>query len=187
MTGPPPSRQAQRFVDWLLQNQQDRGVMANLRRGFSPATEHYAWPHLAQFCPLDDDRQRMIYTVVAACFAFHPLDTSEGNLGTTLRSIAHSQAAGEDPLATYESRFRRLITASTVDEVCQQLRPIVQAAKARMVPINYGRLLDDLLRWDFASRDVKVQWAAEYFGRPPQEEILEETSAEEDLPTAVTQ
>lgn len=174
---------ASKFIQWLTENRNDPGVMASLRRGFSEATEHYAWPHVAQFCPLDNDRLRTIYVTVAACYAFHPECTDQGNLGTTLRRIALSQEAGDDPLSTYRGRFNRLITATTVDEICQQLRPIIQAAKPRMIPINYTSLLVDLLRWDYAARDVKVEWAQEYYGTPTEQLPAEEEEAESESAT----
>jgi CRISPR type I-E-associated protein CasB/Cse2 len=169
--------QAKRFVEWLLENREDSGVMANLRRGFSEATEHYVWPHLARFCSLEDEKERMIFATIAACFAFHPEHTEEGNFGTTLRQIALARQAGDDPLQAFEGRFRRIVMATTVQDLCQQLRSLVQLAKASGIKINYVQLLSDLLSWDQNARQIKVQWAEAYYA--PYREEPEETLSEE--------
>lgn len=47
----------------------ERGTLADLRHGFSPVTEHRAWPHLAAWgVNLPDDRERRIWLTVAAGF-----------------------------------------------------------------------------------------------------------------------
>lgn len=161
------SPRVQRFLEWLLANKEDRGVMSNLRRAFSPATEHYAWPHLAQFCQLDNEAERTIFATVAACFAFHPELTTEGNLGTTLRQIALAQQGGrqspQEAIEHFERRFGRLITSATTEELCQQLRSIVHLAKSLGVPVNYARLLEDLLNWENWAQDIRIRWAAGFF------------------------
>jgi CRISPR system Cascade subunit CasB len=162
-------RRMRHFVEWLLKNKEDRGIMANLRRAWSATTEHYAWPYLAEFCDLDNDDQRLIYLTVGACFAFHPQNGKEGNLGTTLHQIAIRQTC-ENPLEAYNARFRRLIACSTIEEVCRQLRSVVQLARAREIPVNYEQLLIDLHKWRHAAQKVKVQWAKTYYGSPKDEE-----------------
>ncbi|MCS7238438.1 MAG: type I-E CRISPR-associated protein Cse2/CasB [Thermoguttaceae bacterium] len=168
------SPRVQRFIDWLQSNKEDRGVMANLRRALSEATEHYAWPHLAHFCDLANDNERTIFETVAACFAFHPELTTEGNLGTTLRQIALAQRPAEqspnEAIEHFERRFSRLITATTVDELCQQLRSIIQLAKSQAIPVNYGQLLEDLLNWESSWQQIRVEWAAAYYGPPAETE-----------------
>ncbi len=177
MTTVEPLSRAKSFVQWLLQNRDDTGVMANLRRGFSEATEHYVWPHLARFCSLEDEKERTIFATVAACFAFHPEHTEEGNFGTTLRQIAYARQAGDDPLQAFEGRFRRIVMATTVQDLCQQLRSLVQLAKSSGIKINYVQLLSDLLSWDQNARQIKVQWAEAYYA--PYREEAEEAPSEE--------
>lgn len=171
------------LVQWLEQHRDDRGLMSELRRGFSPATEHYAWPHLARWCNLDDDRQRTIFATVAACYALYPESTKAGNLGTVLRTIAHHEQAGEDALRSFEGRFRRLITCSSAEDLLGHVRSVVQAARQRGIPINYAQLLEDLLRWDFADRRIKTAWAQAYWvgdarGRQPDGDLVVSSSEE---------
>lgn len=51
---------AKALVDELQKLRDDRGAMANLRRGFSPGTEDRAWPWVARWCDLTNNRQRVI-------------------------------------------------------------------------------------------------------------------------------
>ncbi len=163
---------AERLVEELLKLRDDRGAMANLRRGFSPATEDRAWPWVARWCDLTNDRQRMIYTTVAAAFAAHPQHADSGNLGTTLRQIAHSEQPGEDGLRSFEARFRRLLACNSAEEVCRRISNVVQAAKQRGSPINYERLFKDLWFWDYYGDRIKVSWAAAYSSGRHEEDLL---------------
>jgi|GEM_PF-470650 len=182
----------QAFIQWLMGLQERKGtgapmrpdkapgVLADLRRGLSSATEYYAWPHLVRWCDLDDNRQRIIYATVAGCFALHPENTSEGNLGTTLRRIAIQRGSSEDALKVYKSRLFRLIGCSTALELCSHLRSVVQLARSAAIPINYHQLLKDLLHWDRKARRIRLRWAAEFWRTHPGEfETIAEDSSKE--------
>ena len=62
--------------------------------------------------------------------AFHPVETHSGNMGATCRRLA----AGNN---TFEGRFRRLLSCDRV-EICERLRPVVLAAKAKGAPVLRG-------------------------------------------------
>ena len=74
--------------------------------------------------------------VVAGLFAYHPDETHEGNLGTTCRRLA-----GENN--SFEARFVRLLACDR-DEICDRLRPVILAAKAKGIGVNYEQLFMDL-------------------------------------------
>lgn len=162
---------AKSLVERLEALREDRGAMANLRRGFSPATEDRAWPWIARWCDLTKDHQRLIYTAVAAAYATHPETTDQGNLGTVMRSIAQNdqkrqnEQKGDDGLASFEARFRRLLACQSLEQVCQRLASVIRAATQRGVPVNYEQLFVDLWKWRYpTSRErVKVDWAAAYW------------------------
>jgi CRISPR system Cascade subunit CasB len=125
--------------------------MANLRGALKPAQRHRAWPLLGRVGGIGNPR----YEVVAGLFAYHPEETTAGNLGATCRRLA-----GENN--TFDGRFRRLLTCDR-DEVCERIVPVVLAAKAKGVPVNYEQLFADLCYW---SDRVKERWAREYWGAP---------------------
>ncbi len=150
-----PREQAARLLRDLRRLRADRGAMAELRRALNPAQRHRAWPLLAGLGGIDDPR----YETVAGLFAHHPVETSVGNLGTTCRIVSGSHN-------TFETRFRRLLACDRV-EICRHVRPVVLAAGAKGVPINFERLFADLCYWNDS---VKADWAAEFWGAPSGQE-----------------
>ncbi|MDF7807593.1 type I-E CRISPR-associated protein Cse2/CasB [Pontiellaceae bacterium B12219] len=149
---------AEKLMAFLQKNKTDRGVMADLRAGFSEATEYRAWSHLAQFCSLTGF-DRIVVQTVAAGFATQPECANKGNLGTTMRAIA---GGNKDGLASFEGRFRRLLTCSDTEEICRFVPGIIRTAKAKGIAVNYRRLYTDLCYWNGGR--TKVQWAEAYWG-----------------------
>src|ERR1039457_2141532 len=81
------------------------------------------------------------------------------NLGTTCRRLAAENNS-------FDGRLRRLLSCDR-EEICERLRPVVLAAKAKGIPINYEELYTDLCYW---GNNVKARWAREYWGVPEGEE-----------------
>ncbi len=154
----------QAFLDYLESHCHDRGIMADLRHGFSPGTEYRAWPHVAPWCDLTDQRRKSIFITIAGAFATQSHSGAQaGNLGTTLRQLAVQGASGkpDEALKSFEARFRRLLTCTTARQVCERLPGIIRAASRKAIGINLERLYYDLLYWD---EKVKLAWAAAYWG-----------------------
>lgn len=159
---PNPKERAAWLLNYLRQLKEDRGAMADLRRALNPVQRHRAWPLLARFGGIDDPR----YETVAGLFAYHPDETSSGNLGTTCRRLSGDHN-------TFEGRFRRLLACDRND-ICEHIRPVVLAARAKGIPVNYEQLFADLFYWSDA---VKARWAAEFWGAPPAEDLPAPTEA----------
>ncbi len=158
-----PVARAKRLMDHLGKLKNDRGAMADLRCALSPGKVARAWPLLARVGGIGNPRVE----TVAGLFAYHPQVTDTGNLGTTCRLLAADNN-------TFDGRFRRLLSCDR-DEICERLRPVVLAAKARGIPVNYERLFSDLHYW---SDHVKASWAREYWGAPESEDSTEPAIAE---------
>jgi CRISPR type I-E-associated protein CasB/Cse2 len=161
-----------RFIGWVKARLAagDRGTLADLRRGFSPGTEHRAWPHLAQWCNIANERERRVWTTVAAGVAtLEGSDSGAGDMGATLRRIALQGASGsvQDALSTFDARFRRLLTCHTAEELCSHLPGIIRAARQKGVCIDFERLFWDLMTWHKEPPEVRtavrVRWAASYW------------------------
>jgi len=149
------------LMKFLYSNKEDRGMMADLKRGLSETTQNRAWPHISQFCDLRDKRERTIVQLIAAGFAIHGANSNENaNFGSVMRKIASGDGRGEDGLKTFESRFRRLLSASTVEELCDLLPGIMRTAETKGITINFSRLYKDIYYW---SDNVKIQWAASFW------------------------
>ena len=147
---------------------EERGTLADLRHGFSAATEHRAWPHLAGWgVNLTNDRERRIWLTVAAGFATLQATQKRGNMGATLRRLAVGDGKPtEVVLHSFEGRFRRLLTCATAEALCERLPTVIRAAKQKGVPIDFEQLFWDLERWpmDGRGRDVRIEWAQAYWG-----------------------
>jgi len=156
---------ADKLIAFLQKHKEDRGTMADLRCGFSPAKEHRAWPHIAQFCKLDADWSRIPVQMVCAAFSTHPENTTNGNAGNTMRKITE----GKGGLASFEGRFRRLLACDTIEELCDRLPAVIRAAKAKSIPVNYRQLFCDICWWE-GSYPPRLKWASAFWGTPGGEE-----------------
>jgi CRISPR type I-E-associated protein CasB/Cse2 len=159
-----PHQLAVQLLEYLRKLQHDRGAMADLRRALNPAQRYRAWPLLARVGGIGDPR----YETVAGLFACHPEQTHTGNFGTTCRTLSRDHG-------TFEGRFRRLLGCSRRDDLYSHIRPIVLAAKAKSIPVNYEQLFADLSYWGEA---VKARWAAEFWGAPEAAETTAPTVME---------
>lgn len=146
---------ATRLLSYLRQLKNDRGAMADLRCALTPARLPRAWPLLARVGGIGNPRVETI----AGLFAYHPEEAHTGNIGTTCRRLAAESK-------TFDGRFRRLLSCDR-DEICERLRPVIFAAKARGIPLNYEGLFADLHYW---GDNVKARWAREYWGAPESQE-----------------
>lgn len=155
-----PQERASYLLKELEKLRDDRGAMANLRRGLSHATEYRAWPWVARWCNLENDRQRIIYTTVAAAFASHPENENTGNVGTVMRELVPSDQRNAEGLQSFDKHFRRLLTCQSAEEVCERLPRLIKAASQKDLPINYVELFKDLCYW---GERVKIRWAAAYW------------------------
>ena len=144
-----PQQAAAKFLAYLRGLKNDRGAMSNLRGALKPAQRHRAWPLLAPVGGIG----RSIYETLAGLYAHHSDETRTGNLGTTCRRLS-----GEHN--SFDGRFRRLLSCDR-EEVCERLAPVILAAKAKGVSVNYEQLFADLCYW---SDKVKERWAREYWG-----------------------
>lgn len=151
------------LMEQLTALRDDRGAMANLRRGFSSATEDRAWPWIARWCDITNDRQRAIYAAVAAAFATHPEIAVHGDLGAVMQELAQRNQKGEEGLKSFGATFQRFLNCHSPQEVCERLPAIVRMAKQQGVAVNYRQLFIDLCYW---GNRVKVRWASAYWGKP---------------------
>lgn len=152
---PDPKETAAKVLAYLRQLRNDRGAMADLRCALNPTRRARAWPLLARVGGID----RTIYETVAGLFAYHPDETHTGNVGTTCRRLA-----GENN--SFDGRFRRLLSCDR-EELGERLRPVILAAKAKGIPVNYEELFTD---WWYWGDRVKARWAREYWGAPVEAE-----------------
>ncbi|OGV64081.1 MAG: type I-E CRISPR-associated protein Cse2/CasB [Lentisphaerae bacterium RIFOXYB12_FULL_65_16] len=157
----PPLENATRFIAFLQQRYRgDRGALANLRAALSETRRYRAWPLLGGFHgAIGNPAFETVAALWAADADSHASDSAD--LGDALRKLS-----GEHN--SFDGRFRRLLTCDR-DEIAERVAPVVRAAQAKGVPVNYARLLSDLLCW---SDDAKLRWAKSFWGAPEDEAAL---------------
>jgi CRISPR type I-E-associated protein CasB/Cse2 len=135
----------------------DPGFRAALRHWLSDAGRPRAYQALMDLRGTLDDED---FNTVAALYAYHP-DHSDN--GGTLGHLCRSLSAG---LSTFEGRFKRLLLCDA-EELRQRLQPVILAARAEGVPVDYRRLYLDLRSWDhdFYGDRVRKDWAQDFWGQ----------------------
>jgi CRISPR system Cascade subunit CasB len=162
MNSPARTDAERRLIEYLkdLEKRKDRGALAALRRGLGeiPGTVAEMHPHLARFL-VDDDWgwwHECLY-MIAALFASHWDPRGRGNIGDTLRNVAG--ATGSESI---EGRFLALLKAHR-DDLFDHLRHAVALARGKEVPIDWSRLLKDIIAWDSDARWVQRDWARSFW------------------------
>jgi len=157
------------LLRWYKQKD-NRGFFANLRCYLMPAKRQKSWPALNRLNVAIDDE---LSGFIAAWYATHPEESSEGNFGTTCRLICLSRkeakAKDDDKVTPTERRFQQLL-ASEKRELPDRITRLVLMAKGQNIPINYKQLNEDISRW---GDRVKILWA-QSFWIPDTETLMNE-------------
>jgi len=174
------------FIDYLkglLEREDGRAAMANLRRGLGkpPGTVFEMDRYILSQVPGNvGTGQEKVYYLVAALFAFwhqgkEKAESLEGerntdrNLGKSLQRLVDIYVAEdtspEPPKETREKHEMRLekrlnaLLNAHLDDLPDYLRQVVSLLKSKDILINWVQLLNDIQRWDTESRIVQHEWA----------------------------
>jgi CRISPR type I-E-associated protein CasB/Cse2 len=163
----------------------DRRALAALRRSLStwPAPPPEAMRVVAPFLPeYLTGWTETVHYLVAGLFALHPCPrgTDAGrprSIGVALREAASSDSA-QGP----ERRLLALLGCKSED-LPDHLRHAVSYLRARDVPVDYRRLMQDLFLWDAGDGKVQRRWGRDFWAatssenqQNPQEITVEENS-----------
>lgn len=146
------------FLPRLQKIVDDRGNRAALRRYWSPATRHQAYPLLGQLGALEDERK----TILAALYAQHP----EHQLGQSVGKAALRLGERKDGDHPYDRHFRRLLACDTLQDLGQQLHRLTKRLQREGIALDYQELHKNLNYWANYKEDVKVRWAAGFWQAP---------------------
>lgn len=141
---------------------QDRGSLADLKKGASAGTRQYAWSHMASFCDLSKEADERSFSLVGSAMALGKGRTSDsvGNLGASLRNLAYINKQKPGKSGPTDGRIKRLISCRTTVELCDQLSSVLRLLSSKGARIDYLKLLEDVHGWD---EDVKRNWAKGYY------------------------
>ncbi len=161
----------------------DRAKLAALRRGLG---EEDGWdPQLASIVnprigTIHDDEATICYHV-AALFGLHPVGWKRGgddsaryenrSFTQSLHVLARqqSQEGGrliEDIKQPLDRRVMALLNADS-DDVFDHLRYAVSLLRGTEIPVDWGKLMLDLDRWDEPDRIVQRTWSRAWWPAPP--------------------
>ncbi|NOX55011.1 MAG: type I-E CRISPR-associated protein Cse2/CasB [Planctomycetes bacterium] len=137
----------------------DRATLAKLRRGLGKPVGHAAERDIWVFANLGDvgPEKEEAAALVASLFALHP-KSGQGGLGDAFRQL-HKQRQ-ESP--SIEKRFAVLLDAERED-LPHRLRQAISLLKADEIPLDWKRLLKDLIHWEREDRRVQRYWARQFW------------------------
>lgn len=147
-----------------------RAALAALRRGLGkePGEALEMYRYIVFWTQNATHAREEAYYLIAALFAAHGLswpaigdeDAPERtNLGASLARLA----AGKTGSDSVEKRFMALLNCARAD-VPDHLRRVVALLKAHDIPIDWLRLLHDIMNWDRDDRCVQRAWARAFWG-----------------------
>ncbi|XXX78029.1 type I-E CRISPR-associated protein Cse2/CasB [Sorangium sp. So ce134] len=158
-----------RFISRLrkLAEDEDRGALAALRRSLQDRTgmAAAACPYVVPSLPPSEDLYRdRAFFLVGALFALHPDPGGEGvSLGDAFRAInADQEGPGTGDNESLRRRFVALLDADAED-LPNHLRHAVSLARSKGKPLDWDRLLRDVLEWRGESRRVQRRLAREFW------------------------
>lgn len=168
-----PQTRAGNFVDYVIRRCNSscgKGLAAALRRADNPATEYQCWELLASWnIDLEKHWLRLPYATVCAGLA---KAKAEHNGNLTLGAAIAASYSNEDQKASdnaaAKARLRRLLACHDTEEVCRILRPLLSLIASRQTqPLDFARLLNQLLSFHWQAERIKAQWAQEFYGHQP--------------------
>lgn len=105
--------------------------------------------------------------VAMTLFALHQqsggarMHVASRGVGTALRALHQGTGPIPEPI---QRRFRVLGTSDSFPEVTHHLRGAVQLLRGAGIPLDYGRLADQLVRWQQShGNEVRLQWGREFY------------------------
>lgn len=168
-----PRDKAGHFVEHVIRRCNSpggKGLAAALRRSDNPATEYQCWELLASWgVDLEKTWQRLPYATVCAGLAKAKAEHN-GSLALGAAIAASygegDQKAGDNSAA--KARLRRLLACHDTEELCRILRPLLALISSRQKqPLDFARLLNQLLAFHWQAERIKAQWAQEFYGHKP--------------------
>lgn len=152
----------------------DAGALAELRRSLSrpPGETVRVFPLVERFVHSLSGERREAYYLMGALFALYhrpgdfgdeeqngPEPERRKSLGWSIGRLRNQD--GQRP-SGLEARFTHLLDAAW-NELPQPLRQMVGLLRSCGIPIEWGPLLEDLLRWSAWDRKVQIRWARDFY------------------------
>jgi len=132
-----------------------RAALAELRHALPEGERLRAARYVAPFLPKEQSGDEYWFYLVAALFATHRLHQSGQSLGHAFRAL-------KDKSDGMETRFLHLLSADN-RRLPDLLRPAVSLLAAHDRPLDWYRLLDDVLHWHWDDKACQHQLARDFY------------------------
>lgn len=164
-----------RFLQWVTEvvRKDDRGTLAELRRGLSDTTQDRAWEHVIPFCAdFENDEHRGVWCTVGGLAAtlipdWLVVTEAWNNLGTTMRALAKGNGESDETkaLKSFEPKFRRVLSCGDTLSLCEMVVGIGRTAAVKGVSMNLRVLFWDLWNWSDPEKRVgiRLRWTKQYY------------------------
>jgi CRISPR system Cascade subunit CasB len=159
------------FVNSVFLAKANNGLKAKLKRADIPSMAYQSWEFLLSHrINLEYEDERQSAALIAAAIA---KSDAAGNgtlsLGQALADAFKGDTNNVEEDSPASQRLRRLIACSSVEELLQVLRPILQLIDGRLPGnhLDYSRLLRQLwnFHWENQQERIKIEWTREFYGR----------------------
>lgn len=168
-----------------LRDEGNRGALATLRRSLSnPGRDFSAYTVIGAHLSLAPSRNVDDFVLVASLFAFHPLSIADGrSLGASLRVLRARLDGGEDSL---DLMVAAVLNADDED-IPVRIRHVISRLASKEVPVDYRRLLRDLVAWSHPDRYVQKRWAKDYWVGTPVDDATDTDTSPSTMQTEAEQ
>ncbi|NLE25357.1 MAG: type I-E CRISPR-associated protein Cse2/CasB [Clostridiaceae bacterium] len=151
------------FVEYVINRlSSDNAFGARLRRADNRATEYQSWEYLVKWCDIEKPWERLPFALVAAALA-KAKPKANGYLGIG-KGISHCYDDKQNSDAA-KAKLRRLLACNSIEDAVHVLRPLLSLVQSKGVPLDYGKLLDELQWFGTYGEKQKLRWANEFFER----------------------
>lgn len=148
--------------------------LAQLRRGLgrAPGSVPGMWPLYTELTGSGSVTRRLLAEHISlGLFGLHQqsgqklVHTRGSSVGAAAAALKRSGRYSEDAV---DRRLVACASSATVENLSVHLRGLVQQLAVAKQPLDYDRLLDDLVRWQSpqGAGQVRRRWGGDYYARP---------------------
>lgn len=155
------------FAEYIFsRKEKDSGFRACLKQAASDSLEWKSWTIIQRFVPdLSNENERKAFVLIGSSIAKSHAK-SNGNIGLGKAFAIASKKSGEND--EFPPRFMRVLSCTSISELIDVLRPSLSFLDSKMIPLDYGEILSDVLRFKYgedAIIDVKAHWTADFLSK----------------------
>jgi CRISPR system Cascade subunit CasB len=139
------------------EGREDRGALADLRSGLGrePGQMARVHRHVVPYLPEGKRYDDRWYYLTATLFGLYPKHRRDYSVGRAFRPLRKKSDS-------MEQRFTALLNADA-DDLGDHLRHAVSLLRANEQPLDWFRLMGDLLQWDHQEGHVQLSWARDFY------------------------